>query len=468
MVELSEAVIYFTASKSSRFPQADKSLNQIELSKSGLVYTTTYNLGQAGDISIKAQTLSLDGGELRIGVDNNPFPRAALTFVPTSLGSNSVSPANSGNVLVEAQQLKVSNGAQFGTTSLVTGQAETVTVNASDSVIVEGTARFTQFDLDQRLTPDVRQNLLRFQVDPNRVTVDRAAPSIIGSGGGLRNLFTEQVTNFARIPISRAGSVTINSPKIQINDARITVQNAGIGDAGTLTINADQVQLNRGGSIAASTLSGNGGNIALNVNQLWLQDKAEITTNAGAGGNGGSIDLSSGVLVALKDSRISANAERGQGGNVRITAQGVFIDRGSSISATSERGPEFNGTIQINALDSGIKQSSLRTVPSPERPTIATICPSQADTRASALINNGTGGIPSNPSDVLSSRQGWLPPTDGKSSALHSQAIPRSNPSIEIQGWALNSDRKTIRLVTIAHGIPQANGTLPCSVPASP
>jgi filamentous hemagglutinin family protein len=430
--------------------------SQVEVSKSGLVYTTTYNLGQAGDISLKSQMLSVDGGELRIAIVANPLPSAALTFLPSSLGSNSVSAANSGNIFAQTQQLRVTNGAQFGTVSLVAGQAGTVTIDAAESVLVDGTVRLNQADLDQRLTPEARQGLLRFQIDPNRVTVDRPVSSIIGSGGGLRNLFTEQVTNFALTPISRAGSVTINSPEIQVNDARITVQNAGIGDAGELTLNADRIQLNQGGAIVASTFSGNGGNIAINANQLWIRDSSEITTNAGAGGNGGSIGLLSDVVAVLNNSRISANAERGRGGNVEITAQGVFTDRSSAITATSERGAEFNGTIQINALESQIEQSSLRVLPSPESPRIATICPSQADPRASTLIDNGTGGIPTNPSEPLSSRQGWNPtPTQS------SVSLP-SNSQIEIQDWILNPDRKTVRLVVAGRGVPYASGVSPC------
>ncbi|MCU0550464.1 MAG: hypothetical protein MUC48_14035 [Leptolyngbya sp. Prado105] len=434
--------------------------NQVEASRSGWIYTTTYNLGQAGDISINSQTLSLDGGELRIFVVANTIPSAALTFLPTTLGSNSVSSANSGNIFVQTQQLRVTNGAQLGTVSLVSGQAGTVTINASESVAVEGTARLTQFDLDQRLTPKARLGLLRVQIDPSSVTVDRPVPSTIGSGGGLRNLFTEQVTNFSLIPISRAGSVTINSPKIQVNDARITVQNAGIGDAGELVLNADQIQLNRGGAIAASTFSGNGGNIVVNADQLWIRDGSEITTNAGAGGNGGSIGLTSGVLAVLNNSRISANAERGRGGNVQITAQGVFTDRSSTISATSERGPEFNGTVQINALESQLQRSSLRVFPTPEGSRIVTICPSQADPRASTLIDNGTGGIPSNPTDSLSSRRGWLP--NVPASTPRSQSTLRSNLPTEIQDWVLNPDRKTVRLVVAGRGTPYATVTSPC------
>ncbi|MCY6493841.1 two-partner secretion domain-containing protein [Leptolyngbya sp. GGD] len=438
----------------------DINANQVEVSRSGLIYTTTYNLGQAGNISINSQTLSLDGGDLRIAVVANTFPSAALTFLPTSLGSNSVSSANSGNIFVQTQQLRVTNGAQFGTVSLVSGQAGTVTINASESVTVEGTARPTQFDLDPRLTPEVRQGLLRFQIDPSSVKVDRPVSSIIGSGGGLRNLFTEQVTNFSLTSMSRAGSVTIDSPKIQVKDARITVQNAGIGDAGELKLNANQIQLNRGGAITASTFSGNGGNVVVNADQLWIRDRSEITTNAGAGGNGGSIGLTSGVLAVLNNSRISANAERGRGGNVQITAQGVFNDRSSLISATSDRGPEFDGTVQINALESQLQRSSLRVLPTPEGSKIATICPSQADPRASTLIDNGTGGIPSNPTDSLSSRRGWLPKVPA--STVRAQPISRSNPPTEIQDWVLNPDQKTIRLVVAGRGTPYATVTPFC------
>lgn len=438
----------------------DINANQVEVSRSGLIYTTTYNLGQAGNISINSQTLSLDGGDLRIAVVANTFPSAALTFLPTSLGSNSVSSANSGNIFVQTQQLRVTNGAQFGTVSLVSGQAGTVTINASESVTVEGTARPTQFDLDSRLTPEVRQGLLRFQIDPSSVKVDRPVSSIIGSGGGLRNLFTEQVTNFSLTSMSRAGSVTIDSPKIQVKDARITVQNAGIGDAGELKLNANQIQLNRGGAITASTFSGNGGNVVINADQLWIRDRSEITTNAGAGGNGGSIGLTSGVLAVLNNSRISANAERGRGGNVQITAQGVFNDRSSLISATSDRGPEFDGTVQINALESQLQRSSLRVLPTPEGSKIVTICPSQADPRASTLIDNGTGEIPSNPTDSLSSRQGWLP--KAPASTTRSQPILRSNPSTEIQDWVLNPDQKTVRLIVAGRGTPYATSTSPC------
>ncbi|MCC5669960.1 hypothetical protein LC653_40710 [Nostoc sp. CHAB 5784] len=60
------------------------------------------------------------------------------------------------------------------------------------------------------------------------------------------------------------------------------------------------------------------------------------------------IIINTNILVAIKNSSITANAFEGQGGNIRINTKGIFLSPDSKITASSRFG--LNGTIQINTL----------------------------------------------------------------------------------------------------------------------
>jgi len=52
--------------------------------------------------------------------------------------------------------------------------------------------------------------------------------------------------------------------------------------------------------------------------------RGAIITNATGTATGGNITIDTGVIAALSDSDISANAQEARGGRVRIDAQGIF------------------------------------------------------------------------------------------------------------------------------------------------
>ena len=90
-----------------------------------------------------------------------------------------------------------------------------------------------------------------------------------------------------------------------------------------------------------------------------LRRGSNITTDATGTATGGNIIIDTGVIAALEDSDISANAEDAKGGRVIIDAQGIigteFREKEnpdtSEITATSRLGPKFSGTVEINTLD---------------------------------------------------------------------------------------------------------------------
>ncbi len=201
------------------------------------------------------------------------------------------------NLTVATRRLALRDGAQISASTSGPGAAGNLTVRASESVEVAGSAPNGAF--------------------PSRLTAQT-------SGGGS------------------AGTLSVETPALTVRDGgQITVRSRGAqsGAAGSLQVQAGSVRLDSGGAITATTESGDGGNIRLRAQELLLlRGNSNISTTAGtaeAGGNGGNINIESGNLVALEDSDITANAYRGKGGNIQISTTGFFLSADSNITASS-------------------------------------------------------------------------------------------------------------------------------------
>jgi large exoprotein involved in heme utilization and adhesion len=85
--------------------------------------------------------------------------------------------------------------------------------------------------------------------------------------------------------------------------------------------------LNNGAVLSANTNGGGGGSIFLNTQNLQLRHSSLFTAAAGGSGNGGNININTGTLAALENSRISADAVRGNGGNIQINTKDFPVSR---------------------------------------------------------------------------------------------------------------------------------------------
>ncbi len=244
------------------------------------------DVGQAGSVLVEGQTVMLTGGATINSIALGPGNGGSVTVrasgavilvgtnpdrsFPSSISSSSVGltgprSGNGGRILVEAQRVEITEGAQITSETLSIGHGGTITIRATDTVIVDGT--------DEAGIPGV-PNL------PSAISTNSLGTES-GSGDG--------------------GTIVVEARMVVLTDgAEISRETVGSGDGGTVIVRAQDAVLLSGASldgfipsgIVASTLShddnsGNAGTIEIEADTVHLSGGAHIRTNTRGSGRGG-------------------------------------------------------------------------------------------------------------------------------------------------------------------------------------
>ncbi|RMG14456.1 MAG: S-layer family protein [Cyanobacteria bacterium J055] len=398
--------------------------------------------GNAGDVSISTGQLTiLDGGILSVGAYGNGsagnlavsasesveiIGQDPIWASPSDINVGSFRSGNAGNLTIDTPRLSVRDGGSIRASTIGSGNAGIITVNASQSVEVSGDS-----------------------------TIESSAnfPSTI-----------DQVLGVGSNPSGQAGRVIVNTGSLIVRDgAQVTVQNIGEANGGKLQVNANSVRLDGDGTLSASTASGEGGNTSLNALDLQLRNGSQITAESGGSGDGGggNITIDSDTLALLENSRITANAVQGAGGNIQITTQGLFASPDSSITASSQFGVDGVVTITNPEVDpsSGIINFSQEPIDATQQ--VVSGCQWTAD---SEFIATGRSGIPANPNRPLASHRTWSDVRDlseFEGETIDEASVPVEVPErlVEVTGWVIREDG-VVELVADA-GSPQSGNFAP-------
>ncbi|MBW4507196.1 MAG: S-layer family protein [Scytonematopsis contorta HA4267-MV1] len=359
--------------------------------------TITLGSGKAGNVSVSTQNLSIldggylgsstlsngQGGNVIVNADTIAVRGVTPAFVPSVIAGTTLGRSgNAGNLTLNTRTLALQNSGLVTTSSIGVGSAGDLTVNASESVEISGKA-----------SGEIYSSVIASTVD---------YPSV-----GYREAF-----GLLGVPIGASGNVVVNTPLLKLsNYGAVTSANLGIGNAGIVQINADNVQLRDSATISAITSAGEGGNVQIQAQNLILKQASSISATAGQEGNGGNIRINAPIIVGLDDSDIVANAVQGRGGNITISTQGIIglqnrdrLTPDSDITASSEFG--VNGTVDIKNFgvdpSSGLVELPVNLVDSSQQ--IATGC---SNNTGSSFVATGRGGIPQNPTQQVTSERTW-------------------------------------------------------------
>lgn len=400
------------------------------------IVTGTSSFGNAGDIKIKTANLTADKGGIIASLTNSSGAAGSLyvevtdvlklvgansySFISSGLVSTTNNTGNSGNVTVNTSKLLLQAGGTISASTTSIGKAGDVFINASDSVKVDG------------------------------AFAESIKPSLIISSAQKLNPILANLLNITTEPSGSSGSVSIDTPNLHIsNGGLVSVRNDGQKDAGVLRIsNASNITLSNDGGITAASKSGGGGNIFLQADNIQLSQGSKITTNAANGdGNGGNIKIDTSVLSVLRNSSISADAIQGRGGNIQINTEGLLLSADSNVTAKSALG--VDGTVQINTFDTQIIPTTAFAQEIVQTPKIVATCQANSNKEANTFVNTGTGGIPPNPDDILSTNSGWY---DRSNVARNENKLGEKLPNeamqiVEAQGWRQNPDGTIILTV---------------------
>ena len=467
----------------------------VEINASGLL-TPTFSSGNAGSILIETGQLSVTDGAfvspstLGAGNSGNLIVRASDSVIVardrsdsplnTGLVTNSVGTGRAGNIEINTRSLRLeagagiysSSGGQLGGRVITGGPGGNITVNAKDSVEVNGTSVVSipfrapsaifAGTLGSGKGGDVTLNTRRLSVRDGGLI--QAGTEGAGQGGNVTVTADESVEiadttrdgfrsviNTASIDLSKtflgvppasgaAGSLSIATSRFSVRDgAVVSVQSEGTGAAGSINVVADSIALNTQATIDGTSLSGIGGNINLRSRDIQLRNNSRITTDARAG-SGGNITLNSDILVGQNNSDITANARSAEGGRVNVNVPNILGFAAASreqiksrlgltdaqladlqVSPTSElptsdiaaisqsSGPALQGTVTFSASGVNPAQGLVELPQNVVNPAALIAANPCTKETESAFTVTGKGGVPASPDDALSSPLSPLP-----------------------------------------------------------
>ena len=412
------------------------------------VSSATLSFGKAGNILVQTGSYTAkDGGSLlsstsgngaggNIQIDANKsielLGYQPNTLAPTAIGATTFGIGDAGEVVINTSKLLLENGGRIDSSTIASGNANSISITASDSVEVKG------------------------QV-PNSLN-----PSLIISSGNILDPVLRAsfgATNTFNLT-GDSGNVKITTNKLTVTDGGlISVNNQGTGNAGDTEVFAHSIFLDNNGGITAATSSGQGGKVFIQSEQLQLNN-SNVTTTAGNRGNGGNIVINTDTLVGLENSNITAQAFEGNGGNIRINTQGLFLSSDSIISASSERG--VNGVVDTQILGFDVTHSLIplnNNLITPEQ-VIAGSCLARRNSQQGSFVVTGSGGLPISPysnieswdNSIQGQSQSNNPTPPEKPSPVDVAVTPKSwqpgDPIVEAQTLIITADGRGLLTTT--------------------
>ncbi len=361
-------------------------------------------VGQGGDIRIAARVLELsNGAQFIAGTFSNEGNAGTIRItasgsvslsgvnpisaLSTGLYTNTLSDKLGGDIVIDAPNLRLSDGAALvaGTTS--SGTSGSILINTRTLALLSGATLYAATTGSGRA---------------GNITITAADRIDIL---GIDSTFEARRAIFSQIP------KVIDPPGA---NSGIFVSSRGLGGAaGSITLTAPYLRLSQG-IVSAQSATVDGGNIDIRASdRLLLRNNSQISTTAGtnqAGGNGGNINIDARFIIAIpkENSDITANAFQGSGGKITISTQGGILGLESrtqftplsDITASSEVG--ISGTVTVNAPDTNSLQNSLTQLSQTAIDTNTLITDSciARNLQSGSFYITGLGKLPTNPGEI--------------------------------------------------------------------
>jgi filamentous hemagglutinin family protein len=272
----------------------------------GLLVTDT----GSGSIALSARNMTVSGSSLEAGIWNGQNSSSSppgnitldaaevLLFDGNSSINNIVSSnasGNSGGIEITARSLRVLNGSQIYSNTFGQGNSGSVTVNVSDSIVLDG--------VDEQGFPS------------------GFFSSVRGTGQG------------------DSGGINITAGSLQMNnDAAMVsvIDSDAIGNSGGIHINAGSVSISNGGALNSTVFGqGNSGQIRINATGDVVVEDGENDSfirndvGAGASGTSGGIEITANSLRVANGAQIFSNVQgQGSSGPVTVTVKDLIALEG--------------------------------------------------------------------------------------------------------------------------------------------
>ena len=397
----------------------------------GEISALTHGLGNGGDITIIADSLSVTGGGA-----------SPATITATSLGTGQS--GNAGDIAINARELSILAGGRISSETSGSGSGGNIMVQAA-SLSISGLASGEASAISTSAQQDSSGAAGNLNVQAGRITLfdhGQITASTHGSGHGgnatvgadallvesgaavSAQSFTDALAGSVQLTLGQltlasggavlsantgggaAGSVLIRSRgDVSLSGASRISTDARAGNAGNIAIESGARITLEGHSTITASAGASGGNILLSARDLLFLDHSSIVATAGKGlvtgaqggtaGAGGNISIDP-TFIILDHAIISANAALGAGGNILLQAQ-YFFSSESLITATGSTA----GTVTITApeLDLSGALVSLAAQFVDASTQLQERCTLRLGVEASSFLALGRGGVEDSPDE---------------------------------------------------------------------
>ena len=365
----------------------DIQADRIQMHQGSQIASGVIGVGNGGSVAVRANIIDASG-ERPDGLETSGL---YTVTVPGGVG-------NAGDIVVDAERVRLSGGAQFFAGTFGEGNAGNITVRARGIEVI-GESVQEGFDSSiltaaTRAAPDIT-----FLADVGGLSgaggnITIVAETIKVRDGGTIRSSTNGPSDAGAIAIS-AGEIEISGVSPTESSSRISssVGSDAIGNGSNITLNVDRLSVLDGGTITARTRgTGNAGSISVQADTIELSGlspldatvASTITASSETEGAAGSVNLV-GDIVAVEGGATIAVSGTGSGnaGNLNITTDLLSLDRGGSLSAEVFSGSRGNITLNTDSIELR-RESSITTDASNE----ATGGNIGVNTETLTLINN--------------------------------------------------------------------------------
>jgi filamentous hemagglutinin family protein len=291
----------------------------VTLSGGSSLVSTTFSLGDGGQVAITAQSLTMEGPDTTINAATNSEGRG-------------------GDIVVRVQHASLLEGATIKT---LTGSA---TPNAPEAatVTVQGLGELKAVSVALSGFGSGIVSETTGSARSGHVTVESSAVSLTDGAvlqtGTLGN--TGDMSGGSRISslsaAENAGQVAINADTLILNNVSIETFTSSSGQAGNVVLNVGTVSLSNGAKINSASSA---------TEAVPNPDGSGTTTAPGAAGN---ITITAAGGFTSDASTVATSAEANHGGDISITAHSVQLSNGTLITANSNGPLEVKETVLID------------------------------------------------------------------------------------------------------------------------
>lgn len=325
---------------------------QVVLEDGSLVSTAHSSMQSGGDLTISAETLSIENGAAAVSTnfgEGEPgdvtLQAQSIWIVDSSVIADTREDGNAGDVLIRASdRISLENtSVASSVNSEATGSGGNVNLQAGNNISLteEAIVSADSFGFGDAGNVEVSTSFL--QVDNSRI-VSSLSEESGGSAGGDVDILVDVLEGK--------------------NDALLDTATFSDGNAGNLSIVAsDRISLENTGVFSQSNRreSGNAGNVNIQAPQVEITADTPIAVSSATFGvgAGGDVDITADTLNISGDVEVlSASFEEGDAGDIVIRAQKVLIDKGAEVSAGTD-GIGAGGNVDIQAVQIDLESSSI-------------------------------------------------------------------------------------------------------------